>query len=197
MVGFLEVTFGCMYSGKSQTLLNAINNYLIFNQVHKNYQPKILIINSKKDTRNQLKQINNLTTHNKYKTYEFPNTVESIKILKLSSIDEDEIKKYDYLAIDEAQFFEDLKIFVDKCLSLNKYVHCSGLLADSEKNTFGQLYLLIPYADEVTQLKAFCKECKNWYKTAVFTKWVGEKEKNIQTDIGSVGKYISVCGKHY
>jgi thymidine kinase len=197
MVGFLEVTFGPMFASKTSQLLSSINNYITFNQIHKKYHPKVLIINSKKDTRDELRQINNLTTHNKYKTYEFPSSVESRKVYNLSEISVDEIKKYDYLAVDEAQFFEDLKIFVDNCSSLDTYIHCSGLIADSEKKPFGQLYLLIPYADEVTQLKAFCTECRDWHKNAVFTKWVGEKEKSKQTEVGASGKYIPVCGKHY
>lgn len=197
MVGFLEITFGCMYVGKTSHLIEAINNFITFNQIQKKYNPKILIINSKKDNRVELKQIKNLTTHNKFKNYEFPSFVESRKVLKLNEIVEDDIKKYDYIAIDESQFFDDLKIFVDKCLSLNKYIHCAGLLADSKKKTFGELYLLIPYADEVNQLKAICSQCKYWYKNAVFTKWIGDDEKNNQTVIGSSGKYIPVCGKHY
>lgn len=197
MVGFLEVTFGPMFASKTSNLLSSINNYITFNQIHNNCRPKVLIINSKKDTRDELKQINNLTIHNNYKTYEFPSNVESRKVLNLKEISIDEIKKYEYLAIDEAQFFDDLKIFVDNCLELGKYIYCSGLLADSEKKPFGQLYLLIPYADEVTQHKAFCTECRDWHKNAVFTKWVGQKGKSKQTEVGASGKYIPVCGKHY
>lgn len=197
MVGFLKVTFGPMFSNKTSGLCEEINNYIIFNQIHKNCHPKVLIINSKKDTRDELKKNNNLTTHNKYKTYEFPSNVESKKVLNLKEINDEEIKKYDYLAIDESQFFDDLKFFVDKCLFFNKYIHCSGLIADTEKKPFGQLYLIIPYADEVIQLKAFCKDCNSQYKNAVFTKWVGKKEKINQTEIGATGKYIPVCGEHY
>ena len=197
MVGFLEVTYGCMFSEKTSFLIQKIDNFITFNEIHKSYIPKILIINSDKDTRSELKQITNLTTHNKYKNYTFPISVENLSLDNLSEIKDDFLIKFDYIAIDEAQFFDGLKVFVDKCLALGKYVHCAGLIADSEKNIFGEIYLLIPYADEVNQLKAYCVECRYWYKNAVFTKWVGDGEKKSKIEIGASGKYIPVCGKHY
>lgn len=195
-MGFLEITFGAMYSGKSGILLEKINNYITFNTINKSNN-KILIINSIKDNREELNNIGNISTHNKYKNYNFPSYVESIKVDKLSDINEDDLKKYSYLAIDESQFFEDLKVFVMKYLKLDKYIHCAGLIADSEKNKFGQLSELFIYADEINHLKAFCVYCKSWHKNAVFTKWVGEKEKKNKIEIGAVGKYIPVCGEHY
>ena len=181
-MSFLEVTYGCMWAGKTSFLIEKINNFITFNEIHKSYIPKILIINSDKDTRSELKQVSNLTTHNKYKDYTFPISVENLSLNNLSKLENDFLSKFDYIAIDEAQFFDGLKDFVDKCLALGKYIHCAGL---------------IPYADEVNQLKAFCVECRYWYKNAVFTKWVGEEEKKSKIEIGANGKYIPVCGKHY
>jgi thymidine kinase len=196
-MGFLEITFGPMYSGKSGTLLKKINNFITLNEIQKNDKKNILIINSSKDTREELKIVKDLSTHEKYKNYDFPDYVKSIKINKLNDISDDELKKYTYLAIDESQFFDDLKGFVIKCLKLNKYIHCTGLIADSEKNQFGQLSELFIYADEINHLKAFCVYCKTWNKTASFTKWVGDEEKINKIEIGATDKYIPVCGKHY
>jgi len=197
MTGYLNVIFGPMFSGKSGFLLEAINNYISFNQLNNNTNIKILIINSVKDCREDLNKIKNLTTHNKYKNYNFPHFVESINVEKLEEIKEEDIKKYDYFAIDESQFFDDLKEFVDKCLSLNKYVNCAGLIADTEKKPFGQIYRLIPYADEVKQLKAYCVYCNCWYRNAVFTKWVGKEEKKDKIVVGASGKYVPTCGEHF
>ena len=196
MVGYLEITYGPMFAGKTSHLIERVNNFITFNEIHKNKTPKVLIINSKKDIRD-LKQIKNLTTHNKYQDYHFPDCVESFSVENLCDIEEDNLKKYDYLAIDESQFFKDLKEFVDKCLKIDKYIHCTGLLSDSDKKPFGQLYLLIPYADEVKQIKAFCTHCRYWHKNAVFTKCIGTNKKNQCIEIGAEGKYIPVCGKHY
>lgn len=196
MSGYLEITYGPMFAGKTSHLIEKVNNFITFNEIHKNKIPKVLIINSKKDTRN-LKQIKNLTTHNKYQDYQFPQNVENISVDNLSEIEKEKIKIYDYLAIDESQFFKDLKEFVDTCLILGKYIHCAGLISDSDKKPFGQLYLLVPYADEVKQIKAYCAQCRYWHKNAVFTKWVGECKKTSSVEVGASGKYVPVCGKHY
>lgn len=196
MVGFLEITYGPMFAGKTSHLIDKIYNFITFNQIHKNKNPKILIINSLEDSRN-LNKIKNLTTHNTYKKDVFPSYVENVSVDRLDSLKEDYLEKYNYIAIDEAQFFVDLDTFVEKYLAKDKYIHCCGLVADSDKKIFGKLNSLIPLADEVTQLKAFCVYCRYWYKNAVFTKWVGEESKKNTIEIGGKGKYVSVCGKHY
>lgn len=196
MTGFLEITYGPMFAGKTSHLIERIYNYIAFNQIHKNVNPKILIINSSKDNRD-INKIQNLTTHNNFKQDTFPNYVSSLKTISLSLLKESDIIKYDYIAIDESQFFDDLETFVHKYLSLDKYIHCCGLIADTEKKPFGSLINLITYADEINHLKAYCKYCKYWDKNAVFTKWISDEKKEDKISIGAEGKYIPVCGKHY
>ncbi len=193
-MSFLKITFGCMFSSKTNDLLNSIDNYITFNEINKK-NINILIINSLKDNRD-LNKFKNLTTHNKYKNYKFPKYVYHINVNKLDDINLQLLEECDYLAIDESQFFEDLEVFVKKYLKKDKYIHCAGLLSDSDKNTFGELYKLIPVADEVLHLKAFCKECNSSNKTAVFTKWIGGEKKE-KIVVGCKNKYIAVCGKHY
>lgn len=193
-MSFLKISFGPMFSSKTNDLLNSVDNYITFNSVN-NKNIKILIVNSLKDDRD-LNKFQNLTTHNKYKNYNFPKYVNFVNVINLKDIDLELIKKSDYIAIDESQFFEDLESFVKKNLKQNKYIHCVGLLADTQKNIFGELYKLIPIADEVLHLKAFCKECNSSNKNAVFTKWIGGEKKQ-KSDIGAKDKYIPVCGKHY
>lgn len=196
MPGFLEITYGPMFAGKTSHLIEKIYNFISFNQVHKNKNPKILIINSTLDNR-ELNKIKNLTIHNNYKKDFLPSYVEHISVKNLLDLDDKKIEKYNYIAIDESQFFEDLDTFVHKNLALDKYIHLCGLIADSDKKPFGKLLDLIPYADEVYNLKAFCVYCRYWQKTAVFTKWIGEDVKKDKITIGGKGKYIPVCGKHY
>jgi len=196
MPGFLEITYGPMFAGKTSHLLEKIYNFITFNQIHKNKNPKILIINSIKDNR-ELNKIKNLTTHDEYKRHTLPSYVEHISVEKLEELKEEFVAGYDYLAVDESQFFIDLDTFVEKYLKKDKYIHCCGLIADTEKKSFGKLNNLIPMADEVNSLKAFCVYCRYWKKTAVFTKWVGEGEKKNIIEIGGKGNYIPVCGKHY
>lgn len=195
MTGFLSITHGPMFAGKTSHLIENINNYITFNHIQQQY-PKILIINHSMDKRD-INKIANLSTHNKFSKYNFPSYVETLDTEKLTEIDKKMLEKFEYLAIDECQFFPDLKEFVDANLKLGKYIHCSGLLADSDKLPFGQLYLLLPSADEITHLKAFCVYCKTWHKTAVFTKWIGDSEKTDKISVGAESKYVPVCGKHY
>lgn len=194
MVGFLKISYGCMFSGKTTHLVENILNYINLNEL-KNKKVKILIINSKKDIRKNLKQISNLSTHDKLKNYNFPEYLEFVKVNKLNDIEKKFLEGFDYVAIDECQFFDDLKENVNYLLKNDKYVHCAGLMSDSDKNLFGQLYLLIPLADKVNQLKAHCLECDSVYKTGIFTKFIGKDKLGI-IHIGDKD-YTAVCRKHY
>jgi thymidine kinase len=195
MVGFLEITFGPMFSGKTTSLLEKINNYITYTTIKK-FETKILIINSSLDSRQS--ENYDLSTHmSSLKRSLNSGNVKSIKIKKLCNIDADFLDKFKYIAIDEAQFFEDLEPFVKFWLKKDKYIHCSGLVADSDKNNFGHLYKLFCLADNVEQLKAYCVHCNSYTKNAVFTKWINSKNKKNTVEIGGSDNYIPVCGKHY
>ena len=196
MNGFLEITFGPMFSGKTTCLLEKINNYITYNNI-KNIDTKILIINSSLDTR-KLEGCHDLTTHMApLKRNLKAGNVKSIKSKNLCDLDPEFIKQFKYIAIDEAQFYNDLEPFVKFWLKKNKYIHCVGLIADSEKNNFGHLYKLFSMADNIEQLKAYCVHCNSYTKNAVFTKWVSSKNKDNPISIGGSDNYIPVCGKHY
>lgn len=195
MTGFLDITFGPMFSGKTTSLLEKINNYITRNNIKK-INNKILIINSALDTRKN--ESSGLSTHaSSLKRKLTSNNVKNIKVKNLCDIDGEFLNQFKYIAIDEAQFFNDLETFVRYWLEKNKYIHCSGLLADSDKNNFGQLYKLICLADNIEHLKSYCVKCNSYTKNAVFTKWNGSKNKENIIEIGSSDNYIPVCGKHY
>lgn len=195
MTRFLAVTHGPMFAGKTSHLIEHINNYITFNHIQQKLA-KVLIINSSMDDR-PINRVANLSTHNKFTKYNFPDNVSTIETRALKDLDKKMLKNFDYLAIDECQFYPDLKYFVDENLKQEKYIHCSGLLADSDKKPFGQLYLLLPYADEINHLKAFCVYCKSWHKNAVFTKWIGKEEKKDTVVVAAADSFVPVCGKHY
>ena len=195
MTGYLDITFGPMFSGKTSNLVEKINNYIVFKSIEgKNI--KGLIINSSLDNRD-INKIENLTTHNQFiKDFKLPSNIESMSCKTLMPFSE-KIDDYDYIAIDESQFFEDLEPFVKTMLKKGKYIHCVGLIADSEKNTFGQMHKIFAMADNITQLKAFCVKCKSWHKNASFTKWISNEDKNQAICVSGKDKYVPVCGKHY
>lgn len=196
MTGFLDITFGPMFSGKTTALLEKINNYITYTSI-KNTETKILVINSTLDNRTT-ETSNDLTTHkSSLKRNLKSGCVKSIKTKRLCDIDSEFLRHFKYIAIDESQFFDDLEPFVKFWLKKDKYIHCVGLIADSEKNIFGHLLKLFPLADNIEQLKAYCIHCNSYIKNAVFTKWISSKNKKSPVEIGGSDNYIPVCGKHY
>jgi thymidine kinase len=195
MVGFLDITFGPMFSGKTTALLEKINNFITYSNIKKK-KVRILIINSSLDTRKSGK--NDLSTHmSSLERSLVRDNVESIRTEKLHDLDDEFLENFDYIGIDEAQFFEDLESFVNLWLKKDKYIQCSGLIADSDKNNFGHLNKLFCLADNIEHLKAYCVECNDYTKKAVFTKWINNDNKNSALVIGGSDNYVPVCGKHY
>jgi thymidine kinase len=64
------------------------------------------------------------------------------------------------IIVEEAQFFNDLVLFV-KCMveREGKDLVVVGLDGDFNRNPFGQILECIPLADKVTKLTAMCVEC--------------------------------------
>ena len=130
--------------------------------------------------------------------FNLPDRVDSIKISKLNDIKESSLAKYDYLAIDEAQFYPDLCSFVKKNLKNGKYIHCAGLMTDHRKEPFGEFYKIVHLAAEATLIKAYCVKCRSLVKTGVFTKKIhDDMASSCVVDPGGSEKYVPVCAHHY
>lgn len=188
MSGYLEITFGPMFSGKTTALIDKVNRF-ISTRRQQGKSANVLIINYIGDNR-ETKTTDGLTPHDPKYIIEGDKTV--IRTRHIGDID---VNGYDYIAIDESQFFVDLVGTVLLWVGIGKHVHCSGLIADSERCIFGSMVKLMPRADHVEQLKAFCTVCGDKILNAPFTKSIEQKVK--QVDIGGGQKYMSVCGKHY
>ena len=121
---------------------------------------------------------------------------DSVKVKTLRDVDVD---KYDVIAIDEAQFFGDLKEAVLEWVEKKrKIVILAGLNGDFRRQPFGQLNDMVPYADTVTKLSPFCVSCIKREKKmmpALFTKRTVENESEIL--IGGKEAYIPVCRECY
>ena len=195
MPGSLHITFGPMFSGKTSFLLKTLDNYATVKKIRRE-DFKALVINSSIDNRN-LNKVGNLTTHRDLVIESFNGYDVIFKsVKKLSDIPNNLILNSSYIAIDEAQFFDDLEDFVKKYIT-TKDIHVSGLIADTNKNEFGHMIKLFPIADNINQLKAFCAICKNFEKNASFTKWKSKEEKINRVHISGSEDYYPVCGKHY
>lgn len=188
-MSILKITFGPMFSGKTTNLLKDINDFLVLNN-----EKKVLIINSSLD--NRLNKIKNLTTHkSSIKILIESDNINYISVKNLNNIDILSLNEYSYIAIDECQFFEEIEDFIKKLIKLNKYIHCVGLLSNISCNKFGNLHNLFYLADEIKQLKSFCKLCRK--KNAIFTSLKDNNNNNNNIIIGGEKIYEATCRNHF
>ena len=177
----LTIVLGPMFSGKSSYLLSSIRKY---NEIGWS----TYIITSCFDNRytNETKIVN----HNQ------ESCKADIAVEKLSDIS----NKKDYLEskviiIEEAQFYPDLVDFVLEAVEVyEQHVIVAGLDGDASRKPFGKILELIPYADSIVKLKAYCKVCGDGTE-ALFTSKKVHDEKVV--DIGSSDKYEALCRKHF
>lgn len=103
--------------------------------------------------------------------------------------------------VEEAQFFADLVPFIRQVVdSDGKHAVVVGLDGDAERRPFGKVLDLVPLADRVTKLTAFCKWCSD-ATPALFTLAISsEAEASAAAGVPCVGsgeRYVPLCRKHY
>lgn len=169
----LKIIMGNMFSGKTSELVRRLKRYQVIGK-------NILVINSSKDTR-CLEQV--LRTHDNIKF----NCVKTNDLARLN------YDKVDVIAIDEAQFFIGLKVFVKRAIGNGKTILLTGLDGDYKQNKIGEILDCIPLADKVFKLSAMCMKCMDGTH-GPFTKRLVD---NNQTElIGGKEMYMAVCRKH-
>lgn len=185
-VGRLHIITGPMFSGKSTELLRRVC-------IEKELGMTILFINHSSDVRTQYVY----STHNPlYKDKLYDERIEFIKSNNLQNID---VKEYDIIAIDEAQFFTDLKNTVIYWVErLHKHVIVAGLTNDCHRNIFGQVLSLEPFCDDFIKLSSYCKRCSQKKKrvNATFSYRYHNDTMNVE-QIGGADMYVSLCRKCY
>lgn len=104
-----------------------------------------------------------------------------------------DLDAYDVIAVDESQFYPDLAEFCKHAVEeQNKTVIAAGLSGDYKRNQFGDIVRLVPYADQVSFLKARCSFCE---EPAAFTlRLVANGQQEL---VGGKDKYQPVCRQHY
>ncbi|KAG9151649.1 hypothetical protein Leryth_001956 [Lithospermum erythrorhizon] len=178
--GEIHVIMGPMFAGKTTALLRRVRS-------ESDMGRNVVVIKSSKDARYA---VNSVVTHDgtKFPCWALP---------KLSSFKErfgvDQYAKVDVIAIDEAQFFDDLYEFCCNAADLDgKIVVVAGLDGDYLRRNFGSLLDIVPLADTVMKLTARCEVCG---KKALFTL---RKIDNAQTElVGGADIYMPVCRRHY
>ena len=141
--GWIEVICGSMFSGKTEELIRRIKRAKIANQKIKVFKPVI-------DSRSK----NFIESHDESKL-ECIEVKSSNEILK-------KIDNCDVVAIDEAQFFDDLIVTVcNKIANNGVRVIIAGLDMDYLGNPFGPMPNLMAISEYVTKVHAVCKKSGN------------------------------------
>ena len=166
-----------MYSGKTTELIRRIARF-------RSIKKRVLVVNSKLDDRYSGKD--SIISHDEY-SYNCVKTGTLSEIDGKMRLDAD----VDVIAIDEGQFFPDLKEYVLKfCEEYGKTVIVAGLISDYQRKKFGNMSDLFYYADDIIHLKSLCTNCSDG-TLGIFTKKVCEVGDQI--DVGSTDKYIALC----
>jgi len=176
--GTICVVLGCMYSGKTTEVIKECRKWMSISR-------KAVCINYNGDNR--------YGDDEKVYSHDL-NTMECIRAVKLSDVDTQLILAGDIILINEGQFFDDLIEYCVKwCEEYGKDVIVSGLDGDFERKPFGKILELIPYANSVTKLNAFCSLCSDGTHAHFSLRLSNERE---QVVIGS-DNYVAVCRDHY
>lgn len=183
----ITLIIGSMYSGKTSELLRRITRF-------QSIQKRVLVINSKLDDR--YSGGNSIVSHDEY----------SYNCIKASTLEEvnDEMRiqaDVDVIAIDEGQFFPDLKKYVLKfCEKYGKTVIVAGLISDYKREKFGDISELLHFADDIVHLKSLCTSCSDG-TLGIFTKKTHKRiiieSMGDQIDCGAKEKYVALCRKCY
>lgn len=174
-MGFLELYIGPMFSGKTSMLLSKISQF----------ENDIFVITHDTDTRYGTNKVISHTN----KSFVASASCSSLMPLLHS----EGFRKASYVAIEEAQFFDDCAEFVKHIVKdLNKHVFLAGLDGDFQMNPFRNVTDMIPFADVVLKLNARCYICNC---PAPFTKRIVESDKLVLVGAGEC--YKPVCRSHF
>ena len=169
--GKIELILGPMFSGKSTRLIETIRK-----SVYKN--KKTIMIKFIEDQRYTKKS--EVVTHDliKYDSIDCKNLTDSFEILK----------NYDIIGVDEGQFFPDLVEISEKLAHLNKTVIIAALNGDFRMEPFPVIANIIPKADKIKLLKAYCFNC---HRDAKFSLRIVQSNETVL--IGAGEAYKPAC----
>ena len=174
--GYLHIIHGPMMSSKTTTLISVVQKLSVLGR-------RVLVLNHMLDSRSTSDVIRTHTG----------SCLPAHKVSSLGSVVD--MDSYDVIAVDEAQFFEDLVPTVLSWLKLQKYVVVAGLISDAHQRKFGHLLELMPVADKIQSLTAFCNLCNDG-TPGPFTVFKDERCHPVQLSVGGTETYRAVCRKH-
>jgi len=171
----IDLIIGPMFGGKSTELIRRCKrlNSIGF---------KVLFVNNILDNRHGTSEI---TTHDGV----------HMKCLSTSDLSNvyDNIDEYDVVAIDEAQFFNDVATHAQTmCDTHGKRVIIASLSGDFQQKPWAGMAEMIAIADEITHCRALCVKCG--YNASFTQKHVPNDER---VHIGGADEYSPVCRTCY
>lgn len=182
-MGSLKVIVGPMFASKSTALLQELSSCAALGL-------KTLYINHSLDTRNTA---DIFSTHSQILKSKITGET-SIVTTRVSCLADVDVAAYDVIGVDEAQFFEDLVSNVVGWVDAHeKKVVVVGLDGDFKRDTIGHILELIPKADTVEKLHAYCQGCAQTQQieAAPFTHRVAPSTDSIV--VGGGEAYIPLC----
>lgn len=192
-MGRLHLIMGCMFAQKTTELLRRVRRYQSIGH-------KVLVVNFIGDTRYGTECV---ASHDK--VFEKALCVRTLRELQPMITD------YDVIAIDEGQFFTDLfDCITEWADTLPIHIVVAGLSGNFKREPFGDILRLIPHAEEVEHLNAFCAVCRDG-TIATFSKYIectdtlectdlqehNDKQNKETIKIGGAESYKPVCRKHF
>jgi thymidine kinase len=176
-MGSLELIIGPMFSGKTNLLISR------YKEINNTTNTNILVINYYKDTRYGTDSV---ISHD-------GETIPANNISLISTVNNlIETNNFNYIFINEGQFFPDLKESVISLIerySINVVI--CGLDSDYKQEKFGQIWDLIPHADKVIKLQGKCNNCSN---KSLFTHRLSNE---VTQEVIGTHNYIPLCRSCY
>jgi thymidine kinase len=178
----LELIIGPMFAGKSSAIIRIVNRY-------KSIGFPILLVSHSAD--NRYGDIPAVVNHDKM----------SVPCLHWSSLidhlDDKEYLEAKIIIIEEAQFFPRLREFVVHAVDIDKKnIIVVGLDGDADRKAFGEILDLVPLADTIEKVRAFCADCRDGTE-ALFRYSKKADERQGQVCVGGADVYMPLCRRHY
>lgn len=178
--GWLEVICGCMYSGKTETMILRLRRFLHAGMT-------VVLIRPLTDNRDE-----NMRSHSGLHLETHDNLFVLTWMPELALDGLCMLDGLDVLAIDEAQFFgPDLKPFVQRAVRGGTHVEVAGLDLDYAEREFERVAELLPIADNVTKTTAICA-CGNAARRS--HRLTADRERVV---VGGKSTYAAQCARCY
>lgn len=122
-----------------------------------------------------------------------------IYVEELLQMSDEEIRKYDCIIVDEAQFCKkgDIDFFVHIVDDLDRPVICYGLRTDFRRELFEGSMWLLAWADVIEELKTVCWCGQGATCNTRFTEDGKMIRSGEQVFVGGNDSYTALCRKHY